>query len=167
MRDLLGRRVGKRVGTTDHEGFESQAGIERRAAEAVVRGGDRRDGVAQIGAIDFDFPRLTLRREFRSLALGHQGAEHRRANRQLDARKPRLLCLPAGKHPFGVMGLDPTFEKAGRHRQFDGFAVASVELHAGEPTRVDVVADFGAKAVLHARPMLLIRACHRMSRCFD
>src|SRR5262249_59678137 len=34
------------------------------------------------------------------------------------------------------------------------------EFHAGEPTRVHVVTDFGAKAVLHARPAVQIHARH-------
>src|SRR5262249_16289956 len=62
--------------------------------------------------------------------------------------------------PFGIMGLDPAFEKARRYRQLDGVALAAVEFHAGEPTRVHVVADFGAKAILHARPAVQIHARH-------
>src|SRR6516164_2208168 len=51
--------------------------------------------------------------------------------------------------PLGIMGLDPALEKARGHGQLDGVALAAIEFHAGEPTCVNVVTDFGTKAVLH------------------
>jgi hypothetical protein len=58
------------------------------------------------------------------------------------------------------MGLDPALEKPGRDRELDRLDLDGIELHAGEPTEIDVLADFDAEAVLHAQPSLLINAVH-------
>ena len=42
LRDLFGGGVRERVGAADDEGLEGQARIERRAAESVMHGRDRR-----------------------------------------------------------------------------------------------------------------------------
>jgi len=47
------------------------------------------------------------------------------------------------------MRLNPALEEARRHRELDGLAVEPVEVHAGEPARIDVVADFRLEAFLH------------------
>src|SRR5262249_56637760 len=47
--------------------------------------------------------------------------------------------------------------------QLDGVPFAAVELHAGEPARVNVVADLGTKAILHSRPAVQIHARHSVS----
>src|SRR4029079_14275152 len=58
------------------------------------------------------------------------------------------------------MGLDPTLEKAGRYGQLHRIPFAAVELHASEPTRVNIVADFGAETISYPRPAVLIHARH-------
>src|SRR4051794_8808541 len=58
------------------------------------------------------------------------------------------------------MGLDPTLEKAGRYGQLHRIPFAAVELHASEPARVNIVADFGAETISHPRPAVLIHARH-------
>src|SRR5262249_8034399 len=134
---------------------------ERRTAERLVHGRDWSRAVAQIAAVRFHLAHVAVRRGgFHRLHSRRQGADDGGAHRELDARKTRLLGLPAGHPPFGIMRLDPALEKARRYRQLDGVALAAVEFHAGKPTRVHVVTDFGAKAVLHARPAVQIHACH-------
>ena len=159
--DLLGRGMREGVGASDDEGLESEARIERRTAKRLVHGRDWSHAVAQIAAVRFDLAHFAVRRGgFHRLHSRRQGADHGGAHGELDARKIRLLGLPARQHPFGIMGLDPALEKARGYGQLDGVAFAAVEFHAGEPTRVHVVADFGAKAVLHARPAVQIHARH-------
>ena len=65
------------------------------------------------------------------------------------------------------MGLDPALQEAGGHREPHRLALAAFELHAREPARINVIADLGAKSIPHARPTLLIRACHSASLFFD
>src|SRR4029077_1585949 len=116
---------------------------------------------AQVAAVDLALARLArMGGRLGRLELRRQRADHRGTDRELDARKPRLLGLPARQHPLGVVGLDPALEKARGHRQLDGIPFAAVEFHAREPTRIDVVAHFGPKAVLHTRPAVLVHARH-------
>ncbi len=153
--------MGERVGASDDEGIEGQARVERRTAERLVHGRNRSPRGTQIGAIGLDLAQLARsRRHLDRLALRRQGADHGRAHRELDARETGLLGLPAGQHALGIMGLDPALEEARGDGQLDGISLAAVELHAREPARVDVVTDFGAKAILHPRPALLIHARH-------
>ena len=95
------------------------------------------------------------------------GPDDGRADRELDTRKARLLGLPAGQHPLGIVRLDPALEKTCRDRQFDRIPVAAIELHACEPARIDILADFGAKPLLHARPTLLFHVRHRVCLWFE
>ena len=162
--DLLGRGMGQRVGAPDHECLEGEARIEGRTAEGIVRRRDRAHRMAAVAAVELDLAHLALRRgTFRLFDFRRQGADHRRAHGELDARKGRLLGLPAGQHPLGVVRLDPALEEARGHRELDGIAFAAVEFHAGEPACVNIVADFGAKAILHAGPSVQIHARHCVS----
>src|SRR5262249_25849417 len=121
--------------------------------------------MAQVDAIELDLAAFALRpRSLRVLDFWCQRADHRGANRELDPRKVRLFGLPAGQHPLRIVGLDPALEKTRGHGQLDGLSFAAVELHAREPARVDVVADLGAKTILHARPAVQIHARHFLSR---
>jgi hypothetical protein len=155
--DLLGGGVRQRVGASDHEGLEGQARVERRAAERLVHGRDRSCRAAQVDAVDLALARIARTwGHLCRLELRCQRADHRRAHGELDAGKAGLLRLPAGQHPLGIVGLDPALEKARRHRQLDGLAVAAVEFQAREPTRIDIVAHLGAKPILHPRPAILV-----------
>ena len=145
---LLGGGLRQRVGAADHEGVEGQARVERRAAERLVPGGiaDRQRPpvaviieAADIAGAEFEF----------GLRLGDRGAQHRRAHDQLDAHGLRLLGLPAGQHPLGIMRLDPALEETGRHRHAHGSVLDRLQVHAGKPTRIDVVADLGAQTPLY------------------
>ena len=130
-----------------------------------MHGRDRSHGVAQVAAaLGFDLAQLALRQgDLHRLNLRRQGADHCGADRELDPQKVRLLGLPAGQHPVGIVRLDPALEKARGHGQLDRIPVAAIELHAAEPTRVNVVTDFGAKTILHARPAVQIHARHCVS----
>src|SRR5262249_20744558 len=115
--------------------------------------------MARLAAVALELAGLALRDDgFRRLDLGRQWPDHRRAHGQLDAREGGLLGLPAREHALGIMRLDPALEEARGHRQLDGVGLAAVELHAREPARIDVIADLGAKTVLHAAPSILIHA---------
>src|SRR4030081_811361 len=124
---------------------------------------------AEIGPIGLrtSLPLTLLSRASRGLAgtssgfsFCGRGGVHAGGARSRGAQKVRFPRLPAGQHPLGVMGLDPTLEKAGRHRQLDRFPFAAVQLHAREPARVDVVTDFGTETVSDPRPAFLIHARH-------
>src|SRR6516164_6059995 len=58
------------------------------------------------------------------------------------------------------MRLNPALEETGRHRQADRSVLDRLQVHAGKPARIDVVADFGAQAPLHPNPALLIHVRH-------
>ena len=152
----------QRVGAADHEGLEGQARIERRAAERIVRGRDRsrqrarnrrrrpcRPAISRVGSGRLDW-----------LGLRRRRADDRGAHRQFDAPHGRLLGLPASQHALEVVRLDPALEEARRHRQPHHVVIDRFQVHAREPAREDVVADFGAEPLLNPRPALLIRARH-------
>src|ERR1700741_2825508 len=79
--DLFGGGVRERVGTSDHEGLEAQARVERRAAERLVYGRDRSRYPAQVGAVDPAFARVARAwGSLRRLELRCQRANYRRAH---------------------------------------------------------------------------------------
>jgi hypothetical protein len=95
------------------------------------------------------------------LGFWQRRAQHRRAHDQLDAPDLGILGLPAGEHPFGIVGLDPALEKAGRYRQAHGSVFNCFQVHAREPARIDVVADLNAQALFDPGPtFLIIRVKH-------
>jgi hypothetical protein len=142
-RDLLGGRVRERVGVADRKRLESQARIERRAAERLVRACHRRRDSAR--CVLGDLAKLT--RGLRGLVrfrFGLRAAQHRRSHQQLDAADGKLLGLPAREHTFDIVGLNPALEKTGRDGKPDGILVDSFQVHPGEPARKDVVTDLRA-----------------------
>ena len=64
--------------------------------------------------------------------------------------------LPAAQHAVAVMALHPALEEARRHRQPDGLVLDRLEVHAREPARENVVADFRFQPSLDAGPSFLI-----------
>ena len=153
--------VSEGVRASDDEGLEGQTRIERGTAESVMHGRDRPDRAAHVAAVDLGLAGVARTyRHLQRLELRRQGADHRGAHREFDAREVRLLGLPAGQHPLGVMGLDPALEKAGWYGQLHRIPFAAVELHASEPARVNIVTDFGAETISHPRPAVLIHARH-------
>ncbi|MGY2931520.1 hypothetical protein ACVWZ6_001122 [Bradyrhizobium sp. GM6.1] len=143
--DLTRSRMRQRVGTADDEARKRQARIERRAAECIMIGRDRRGrGRAQLRrrrAARFD-------RRGRFLLL-HHGA-HGRAHGEIDAMHFRHLGLPARQHALGIMGLDPALQEAGWHRQTHALVLDAFQIHAREPARIDVLAYVRAQPTLHA-----------------
>ena len=136
----------QRIGAADHEAVEGQPRIERRAAERLVHEAPP----ARIGRwspVDVA-GRSRVARLGSAFGLTRVVAQHRRAHDELDAPHRRLFRLPAGEHAFGIMRLNPTLEEAGRHGQADGAVFHPFQVHAGKPTRENVVADFGAQALL-------------------
>ena len=63
------------------------------------------------------------------------------------ASDARLLGLPARQHALAIVRLDPAVQKPRRHRQAHRSLVDAFELHAPEPAREDVLAEFGAQTV--------------------
>jgi hypothetical protein len=84
---------------------------------------------------------------------------------KLDARDRGKFRLPAGHELLGVVRLDPALEKSRRDRELHGIALDALDFHAREPAGKNVVSDFGAKAFLHTRPPILIRARHFSMLC--
>ena len=122
--DLARGRMGQRVGAADHEACKGQARVERRAAERIMAGGNRRGrGRAQFGrgpAIGvLDAALIGRCGGF----LGGRGAAHRRAHGEVDPVHFRHLGLPAGQDTVGVMRLDPALEEPGRNRQMHAFVL--------------------------------------------
>src|SRR5205807_2132383 len=108
-----------------------------------------------------DVAEIALRRsKLRTLRFGRGVANDGGAHRQLDAADLGFLRLPAREHAFGIMRLNPALEKTRGNRQTDGAVTDALKIHAGEPTRIDVVAHGRAKAPLHACPAILFRARH-------
>src|SRR5664279_5531105 len=156
---LFGGGMRERIGAADHKTFERQAGVERGAAERLMHTwvADRHRPTAAIaiavGAIiagcDFGFE------------LGHNcGAHHRRAHDQFDAADFGVFALPTSQHTFGIVRLDPALEKPGRHRQANGAILDPLQVDAGKPARIDVVADLGAQSPPYPRPAVVIRVRH-------
>ena len=85
--------------------------------------------------------------------------------RDLDLLDVGVLALPAGQHAIGVVRLDPALEEARRHRQMRRVDLDPLQVHAGKPALENVLADFGAKLLLHSQPALLIRARHFFLWC--
>ena len=77
QRHLLCGGMRQRVRAADDETLEGQPQIERRAAERVVSGGDRRVGGAQLADVEPSDPRIAMRLgDRRRLDLGRRGADH-------------------------------------------------------------------------------------------
>ena len=68
------------------------------------------------------------------------------------------------KQALGVMRLDPVSEETRRHRQAHDVGRNRVEFHAGEPTRIDVLADFRAQAAAYAVPAACVVFATGLSR---
>ncbi len=143
--DLACGRMGQRVGAADDEAREGQARIERRAAERVVIGRDRRGrGRAQLRrgrAASLDRRGCFLRL--------HHGA-HSGPDREIDAMHFRHLGLPARQHALGIVGLDPALQEARRDRKPHALILHAFQIHACKPARVDVLANARAQPPLHA-----------------
>ena len=158
-RHLFGCGMRQRVGASDHEAVESQAQIERRSAERIVSGRDRRIGCAQLADVEPQRARVACGLDdLRRLRIGRRGADHRAAHADLDLLDFRLLGLPAGQQAVGVMRLDPALEEPRRHRQVYHVRLEPFQIHARKPALKNVLADFGAKPFLDSLPPLLIRA---------
>jgi hypothetical protein len=146
--DLARGCVCQRVGAADDEACESQARIERRAAERVMAGRDRcARGRAQLdraAAID----RLGAARiEGNRCLFCRRGRAHRRAHGEIDPMHFRQLGPPGREHALGIMRLNPALQEARRHRQaYRGF-LDRFQVHARKPARIDVVADLGAQTL--------------------
>ena len=69
----------------------------------------------------------------------------------MSGRSPASRPLAA----LGIVRLDPALEEAGRHRQMGGLGVHPLQVHTGEPTLEDILADFGVDFSLFS-PMFLI-----------
>src|SRR5579872_5609100 len=93
------------------------------------------------------------------------GAAQRGAHGEIDPVHFRHFGLPAGKNPLGVMRLDPALEKARRDRKVDAFVLNALQIHAGKPTRVHVLADARPQPAFHARPTILIHVRHCVRHC--
>src|SRR5205823_1286031 len=66
----------------------------------------------------------------------------------------------ARQHALAVVRLNPTLEKSGGHRKAHGVRLDSFKLHAREPARENVFADFGPQSPSDAQPPFLIGLCH-------
>ena len=98
--------------------------------------------------------------QLRRFNLGRRRADHRAAHADLDLLDVGVLALPAGHDPVGIVRLDPALEEARRHRQMRGVDLDALQIHAGEPTLENILADFGAELFFHSQPTFLIRAGH-------
>jgi hypothetical protein len=153
-------RRGERVGTSDKEAREREPGVERRArlTIAALSAGLRRAGGGLAGRSE--------RRRDRAYGFGLvvRVAGDGRAHDEIDLLDLGDLIAPQHEQALGIMRLDPVPEETRRHRQAHDVGRNRVELHTGEPTRIDVLADFGAQAAAYTVPATCVVFATGLSR---
>ena len=81
----------------------------------------------------------------------------RLANPEFQAVDAGELGAAARQQAVGIMGLQPVAQEFRWHGNLDQPAVAGIELHAAEPAREDVFAEFGAQPRLDPAPFAFDR----------
>src|SRR6185437_3920449 len=94
--DLLGGRLGQRVGTTDYEGLEGQPRVERRSAQGLMRAGIAQGKGPSIAKTIVKAGAVAGRGLRLGLWLDNCRAQDSRAHNQFDAADLGLFRLPAG-----------------------------------------------------------------------